>query len=565
VLLALSPPGPSTTRWFRRGRGRTNQRDFFSAGGVRTQGRSGAGTQAAGDAGDQAAALGRRAELKARRRGHQRKPEQRKEYEAALKAEEVRGRRKRRPSSTSASTSPIRTPSTTSCASPAREPRRRGSEAAEVVRRLAEEIEEKTGSTTRRSRAQGATERLLAFVQRREAAQGRSARSRSDPGPRQRCRRSAGSKYAADGANWIANLKNSWGSETVDRCQNCHIGRSTKGRFSEPWGSPPGEKANLPEADMKSQVRPSIRGDRLVSETATRSARTSPVRPMRCPSRGSSAAEPSPMDPAAGHRDAAARRLGEVDRAGRRYCGSRKRARSPVRRRLLKDARARCSSEQKPSGRASRATPALDALKARRSLSRRGWRIGLHRQGDVAALDEAGRRTRSTSGRSSDAPAPVRAPGQEPRSGKLRRTTCHGAGAQTKGSSTAPSGTRGRSPLERPPHHEVTVMRQEVQGRSCSPTATMPLAAADARACAGALEGQEALHLTSVLGCHPIEGYNELAKRGPTLTNIASKTTQGWLQTWIAYPKAGDRQPGCRNFWPGAVDASWCPIRGAEA
>jgi cytochrome c551/c552 len=60
-------------------------------------------------------------------------------------------------------------------------------------------------------------------------------------------------------------------------------------------------------------------------------------------------------------------------------------------------------------------------------------------------------------------------------------------------------------------------------------------------------------------GCHPIEGYNDLAKRGPTLTNIASKTTQGWLQTWISYPKGW--RPGTRmpNFWPGAVDASSVP------
>src|SRR5205085_667825 len=38
-------------------------------------------------------------------------------------------------------------------------------------------------------------------------------------------------------------------------------------------------------------------------------------------------------------------------------------------------------------------------------------------------------------------------------------------------------------------------------------------------------------------GCHPTENYNDLAKRGPTLVNIAAKTTPGWLQTWIAYPK----------------------------
>jgi cytochrome c2 len=60
-------------------------------------------------------------------------------------------------------------------------------------------------------------------------------------------------------------------------------------------------------------------------------------------------------------------------------------------------------------------------------------------------------------------------------------------------------------------------------------------------------------------GCHPVEGFNDLPKRGPTLTNIAGKTTQGWLHTWIGYPKGW--RPGTRmpNFWPGAVDASAVP------
>src|SRR2546423_792047 len=51
---------------------------------------------------------------------------------------------------------------------------------------------------------------------------------------------------------WIANLKNSWGSETVDRCQNCHVGIN-KGGFSPPWEVLEAKKASLPEADMKAQ------------------------------------------------------------------------------------------------------------------------------------------------------------------------------------------------------------------------------------------------------------------------------------------------------------------------
>jgi cytochrome c2 len=60
-------------------------------------------------------------------------------------------------------------------------------------------------------------------------------------------------------------------------------------------------------------------------------------------------------------------------------------------------------------------------------------------------------------------------------------------------------------------------------------------------------------------GCHPIEGYNELAKRGPTLTNITAKTTPGWLHTWIGYPKAWRPATRMPNFWPGAVSADAVP------
>jgi len=50
-----------------------------------------------------------------------------------------------------------------------------------------------------------------------------------------------------------------------------------------------------------------------------------------------------------------------------------------------------------------------------------------------------------------------------------------------------------------------------------------------------------------------------LPKRGPTLTDIASKTTRGWATTWIQYPKAWRPATRMPNFWPGAVDANAVP------
>jgi mono/diheme cytochrome c family protein len=65
-------------------------------------------------------------------------------------------------------------------------------------------------------------------------------------------------------------------------------------------------------------------------------------------------------------------------------------------------------------------------------------------------------------------------------------------------------------------------------------------------------------------GCHPTEGYNDLPRRGPTLTNLVTKTTPGWLETWIAYPRGWRPHTRMPNFWPGAVDGSSVPRVGGE-
>jgi len=49
---------------------------------------------------------------------------------------------------------------------------------------------------------------------------------------------------------WIEGLKNSWGSATVDRCQNCHMAVN-KGGFSAPWEVLEAKKANTKPEDMK--------------------------------------------------------------------------------------------------------------------------------------------------------------------------------------------------------------------------------------------------------------------------------------------------------------------------
>ncbi len=56
-------------------------------------------------------------------------------------------------------------------------------------------------------------------------------------------------------------------------------------------------------------------------------------------------------------------------------------------------------------------------------------------------------------------------------------------------------------------------------------------------------------------GCHPIEGYNELRKSGPQLTDIQAKVVNpGWLLSWIQYPRTFRPRTRMPDFWPEAVE-----------
>ena len=73
-------------------------------------------------------------------------------------------------------------------------------------------------------------------------------------------------------------------------------------------------------------------------------------------------------------------------------------------------------------------------------------------------------------------------------------------------------------------------------------------------------QGRLLMQDVACYACHPIEGYNNLPKRGPTLMDVRSKvTTAGWLTNWIQYPKAWRPRTRMPNFWPGAVTADNLP------
>src|SRR5205085_9202207 len=99
-----------------------------------------------------------------------------------------------------------------------------------------------------------ATQKRLAFIQRRDAAQAKiDAIEKPIRDIDKRLEAFSGiGKLPQMEQYWISNLRNSWGSETVDRCQNCHVAIA-KGGFSAPWEVLEAKKAQLPEAEMKAQ------------------------------------------------------------------------------------------------------------------------------------------------------------------------------------------------------------------------------------------------------------------------------------------------------------------------
>src|SRR5205823_9311526 len=99
-----------------------------------------------------------------------------------------------------------------------------------------------------------ATQKRLAFIQRRDAAQAKiDAVEKPIRDLDKRLEAYSGiGKLPQMEQYWISPLKNSWGSETVDRCQNCHMAVN-KGGFSAPWEVLLAKKHKMPVVDFKGQ------------------------------------------------------------------------------------------------------------------------------------------------------------------------------------------------------------------------------------------------------------------------------------------------------------------------
>ena len=507
-----------------------------------------------------------RAELKAADEAISGNPEQRKEYEAALKAEEA-ARSKEEEAKLYLG---FDKSDQDAVYYKLREARHENHAAEEAKLQKSfdhwqRKIEEKTRIYTAAIAAhKAATERRLAFVQRREAAQAKiSAIEKPIQEIDQRLQAFGGlGKLPQMEQYWIANLKNSWGSETVDRCQNCHVAIN-KGGFSEPWEVLQAKKANLPEADMKAQfaldaevIESYQKIHDALCEDVPRPPDAVPIGGFKPP------AEPSPMDPAQASECRPRADWEKWTELGAVFCGPHARSLASTKT-VLKDGAGAVLAEQKAEWKGVSRNPALDALKGEEKPLQERVAQACTDKETLAALDEAVKAD----------PFDVR-PVFRTHPHRLELlvknhvpenfgcTTCHGGqGAQTKGVlhrafRHGEDDHHWNDPLT----DEVTVMGKKYKGAfmqsKCDKCHSQQLTLAHAPLLS---KGKKLFTDVGCWGCHPIEGYNELAKRGPTLTNIASKTTQGWLQTWIAYPKGWRPATRMPNFWPGAVDASSVP------
>ncbi len=416
-------------------------------------------------------------------------------------------------------------------------------------------------------RHQAATAARLAFVKRRDAAQAKlDAIEKPILEIDKRLEAYSGiGKLPAMEQYWIKNLKNSWGSETVDRCQNCHVGVN-KGGFSAPWEVLEAKKASLPEAEMKAQFALDTEVIDAYQKIHDALCEEVPGEPAAVPIGGyTAAAEPAPADPAQATECRPREAYTKWMELAAAYCGPRARW-LPRTKIVLKDAGGAVLAEPKREWKGRAENPALlageEELHPEKPLADRVASACADKE-TVAALEEAAK-TNPFDVKPVFRTHPHRwdllVKGHNPET--FGCTTCHGGeGAQTKGVEHKKF-RHGEDDHDwnDPLTDEITVMGKKYPGAfmqsKCDKCHSAEITLADAPLLS---KGKKLFTDVGCWGCHPIEGYNDLPKRGPELTTIAGKTTPGWAHTWISYPKAW--RPGTRmpNFWPGAADPKTVP------
>jgi len=411
---------------------------------------------------------------------------------------------------------------------------------------------------------QAATAARLAFVKRRDDAKARlDALEKPIQEIDKRLEAFSGlGKFPSMEQYWIRGLRNSWGSETVDRCQNCHVAIN-KGGYSAPWEVLEARKANLPDADMKAQYALDPEVIDAYQKIHDAICEEVPQAPDAIPIGGfTPPAEPPPVDPAQAT-DCRGRDAYEkwTDMAAA-FCGPNARwnSRTKV---IIKDAAGAVLAEPKSEFPGHSSNPAALAMKGEeKPLEEKVAQVCSDKE-TVAALEGAAAANPfdvKPVFRTHPHRWDILVKNHNPET--FGCTTCHGGeGAQTKGV------MHRKFRHGEDDHHwndpltdEVTVMDKRYPGAfmqsKCDKCHAQELTLAEAPLLS---RGKKLFIDVGCWGCHPIEGYNDLPKRGPTLTNVSSKTTRGWMQSWISYPKGWRPATRMPNFWPGAVDADAVP------
>src|SRR6267143_1804589 len=362
---------------------------------------------------------------------------------------------------------------------------------------------------------------------------------------------------------WVQDLKNSWGGPTVDRCQNCHVAVN-KGGFSAPWEVLEARKNKMPDADMKAQFALDPEVIDAYQTVHDKICEDLPPATAAIPPGGwQPPAPPQPMDPASATEcrpGAAYQRWLERAEA---YCGPHARWLAKTKT-VLKDKKGGVLALTEADYKGVSRNPAEDALRAGEK-ARTEDRVAqaCTDKDTLVAFEEADKADLfdvKPVFRTHPSRWTLLVQNHVPEN--VGCTVCHGGeGMQTKGvEHKAFRHGEDDHYWNDPLTDEVTVMGRKYKGAflqaKCDQCHYQQLNVDHAPVLA---KGKKLFVDVGCWGCHPIEGYNDLAKRGPTLTNIASKTTPGWLHTWISYPKGWRPATRMPNFWPGSVSADAVP------
>lgn len=365
---------------------------------------------------------------------------------------------------------------------------------------------------------------------------------------------------------WIRDLPNSWGGETVDRCQNCHMGIDRAG-FSSPAEVLEAKEAELPEHDFRIRYAVDEEVVRAYEDVHEEICEVVELPTASVPIGGNPEVEPpEPVDPGAATECRPVetyRRWLDMSAA---YCAKGQRWLAKTRF-VLKDAKGevvalptrgpRVQDWERPGF---RPPPEDELALVDRACAEPGVVESFEKAAKADVYDvKPVFRTH---------PYRFELLLSSHPSEKFGCTVCHGGqGAQTKGVMHhdfrhGADDHHWNDPLT----DEVRIMGRKADGAfvesKCEKCHREELTVNRAPLLT---QGKKLFVEAGCWGCHPTEGYNDLPRRGPTLAALTGKTTPGWLRTWISHPRGWRPYTRMPNFWPGAVDGTSVPRATGES